>query len=99
MIIIEAWWSGTKPGTARGPSQATNHCHDRLCSGWRQPEGVGFRNERLHFEAVDYETKLWIDGKFVGEHKGGYDHFQFNIAPFLNKSTTHEISLVVWDPT
>jgi hypothetical protein len=53
----------------------------------------------LHFQAVDYYTKLWIDGKFAGEHKGGYDAFQFDITDFLNSGNTHEINMVVWDPS
>jgi ribosomal protein S17E len=53
----------------------------------------------LHFEAVDYETKVWVDGKYVGMHKGGYDHFQFDITGFLSKEQKHEIKIVVWDPT
>jgi hypothetical protein len=29
------------------------------------------RSVILHFEAVDWETTVWIDGKEVGKHKGG----------------------------
>ena len=53
----------------------------------------------LHFDAVDDYTKLWIDGNFVGDHKGGYDAFQFDIAPFLQSGKKHEIKLVVTDST
>lgn len=53
----------------------------------------------LHFDAVDWETKLWINGKKVGEHKGGSDPFSFNITPYLNKSGEQKIVISVWDPT
>jgi hypothetical protein len=53
----------------------------------------------LHFEAVDYVSKIWIDGKFVGDHKGGYDSFRFDITDALNTSDNHEISMVIWDPS
>lgn len=53
----------------------------------------------LHFDAVDDYTKLWIDGNFVGDHKGGYDAFQFDIAPFLQSGKKHEIKLIVTDST
>src|SRR5262245_42314651 len=29
----------------------------------------------LHFGAVDWETTVWINGKEVGTHRGGYDAF------------------------
>ncbi len=53
----------------------------------------------LHFDAVDWETKLWVNGKKVGEHKGGSDPFSFNITPYLNKSGEQQIVMSVWDPT
>lgn len=37
----------------------------------------------LHFGAVDYETKVWINGKNIGEHRGGYTSFSFDITKFL----------------
>lgn len=53
----------------------------------------------LHFDAVDWESRLWINGKKVGEHKGGSDPFSFNITPYLNKSGEQQIVMSVWDPT
>jgi hypothetical protein len=53
----------------------------------------------LHFDAVDWETRLWVNGKKVGEHRGGSDPFSFNITPFLNKSGNQQITVNVWDPT
>ncbi len=40
------------------------------------------RNGRvlLHFGAVDYECRVWINGKKVGAHKGGYASFRFDIT-------------------
>ena len=35
----------------------------------------------LHLGAVDYETEVYINGKSVGIHKGGYDPFSFDITP------------------
>ena len=34
----------------------------------------------LHFGAVDYECRVWINGKEVGAHKGGYASFRFDIT-------------------
>ncbi len=34
----------------------------------------------LHFGAVDYECRVWVNGKEAGSHKGGYVSFQFDIT-------------------
>ena len=34
----------------------------------------------LHFGAVDYTAKVWLDGQFLGRHDGGYTPFSFDIT-------------------
>lgn len=53
----------------------------------------------LHFGAVDWESTLYIDGKKVGNHKGGFDAFTFDISAFVKAGKTHELLLRVYDPT
>ncbi len=53
----------------------------------------------LHFEASDWETTLYIDGKKVGEHRGGYDPFSFDITPFVKPGKRCIVRVSVWDPT
>ena len=43
------------------------------------PAGGGKRL-LLHFGAVDWEAKVFVNGKPVGEHRGGYDAFTFDIT-------------------
>lgn len=38
----------------------------------------------LHFGAVDYECSVWIQGKFVGSHRGGHVPFEFDITDFVD---------------
>ena len=52
----------------------------------------------LHFDAVDHETTLVVNGKTVGSHTGGYLPFSFDIAPFL-VAGENEITLAVRDDT
>jgi len=59
---------------------------------WNEPRFI------LRFEAVDWETKVWVNGKYVGDHRGGYDHSAFDISPFLTKEGLQEIVVSVWDP-
>ncbi|MHC4642447.1 MAG: glycoside hydrolase family 2 protein, partial [Planctomycetota bacterium] len=53
----------------------------------------------LHFGAVDWDTTVWVNDKELGNHKGGYDAFSFDITDALKKSGSQEIVLSVWDPT
>ncbi len=53
----------------------------------------------LHFGAVDYESEVFINGKSLGVHKGGYDPFSFDISPYLTASGQQVIAVRVFDPT
>ncbi len=53
----------------------------------------------LNFEASDWETTVWIDGKEAGKHRGGYDPFTFDITEHLGDIKEHELLVCVWDPT
>jgi beta-galactosidase/beta-glucuronidase len=65
----------------------------RVPGDWRK------RRLMLNFEAVDWETTVWVNGNEVGTHRGGYDPFSFDITPFLKKRGDQEIVVAVWDPT
>ncbi|MCF1751073.1 glycoside hydrolase family 2 protein [Mariniradius sediminis] len=53
----------------------------------------------LHFGAVDWESEVFVNGKSVGIHQGGYDPFQFDITDFLLKGESQNIQVRVWDPS
>jgi hypothetical protein len=53
----------------------------------------------LNFEACDFETVAWVDGKEAGKHRGGYDPFTFDITTLLSGNKMHELIVCVWDPT
>jgi len=42
----------------------------------------------LHFGAVDYEARVWVDGAFVGSHRGGQTPFSFDITDNLDDSAS-----------
>ena len=39
----------------------------------------------LNFGAVDYETHVWLNGKYLGKHIGGFDSFHFDISDVLKE--------------
>jgi len=52
----------------------------------------------LHFGAVDYEATVFINGKLIGSHSGGYTGFTFDISDALY-SGENEIIVRVFDPS
>jgi len=52
----------------------------------------------LHFGAVDYEAEVFVNGKSVGIHQGGYNPFSFDITPYL-EAGEQELTVRVFDPT
>ena len=53
----------------------------------------------LHFGAVDFETTVWVNSKQVGQHRGGYDGFTFDLTDAINPLGENELVVAVWDPT
>ncbi len=45
-----------------------------------EPSG---RRTLLHFEGVDYEAKVWVNGKCAGSHTGGYARFSMDVTGYL----------------
>jgi beta-galactosidase/beta-glucuronidase len=53
----------------------------------------------LHFGAVDWRAEVWINGKSVGKHEGGYDPFTFDITAALKAKGDQDLTVAVWDPS
>jgi len=52
----------------------------------------------LHFGAVDWHARVWVNGTFVGEHRGGYSPFTFDITP-VARTGENELVLHAIDRT
>lgn len=52
----------------------------------------------IHFEAVDYETTVWVNGVEVGQHRGGHTPFSFDVTDALNDAE-NELVVRVYDAT
>lgn len=53
----------------------------------------------LHFGAVDYHARVFVNGSVVGEHRGGYGSFSFDITEALLPGAANELVVAVADPT
>ena len=65
----------------------------------RLPEG--FRHDRvlLHLGAVDQDCEVWVDGRHVGGHRGGYLPFALDVTDHLGEGVEHELVVRVRDVT
>jgi beta-galactosidase/beta-glucuronidase len=57
------------------------------------------RRVLLHLQAVDWESQVYVNGRPLGEHRGGYDAFSFDITDALKPSGDQELIVRVFDPT
>ncbi len=57
------------------------------------------KNALLHFGAVDWLCDVYVNGKKVGTHQGGYDPFTFDITTALKKGAQQQVTIRVWDPS
>jgi len=51
----------------------------------------------LHFGAVDYYCKIWVNQSYVGEHLGGHIGFQLDVSPFLKPGQVNRVIVYVED--
>lgn len=62
-------------------------------SGWRG------RRILLHFDAVDWESRVFVNGKELATHRGGYDAFTIDVTEALQDGGPQELVVGVHDPT
>ncbi|WP_199439817.1 LamG-like jellyroll fold domain-containing protein [Umezawaea beigongshangensis] len=65
-------------------------------AGWRIGSG---QRLRLNFGAVDHHARVWVNGRQVAEHVGGYTEFSADITDALRRSGQQEIVVAVTDTT
>ena len=64
-----------------------------LPAAWRRQRVM------LNFGGVDWRARVWVNGKEVGSHQGGYDRFSFDISGALKPSGSQTVVVSVDDPT
>src|SRR5439155_14906191 len=46
----------------------------------------------------NWEATVWLNGKKLGSHRGGYDGFSFDITDALKPNSPQELIVGVWNP-
>jgi beta-galactosidase/beta-glucuronidase len=95
-VPIRVPWTFEAPLSGIGLGGET---HERL--RYRRAFSVGddWRGSRvlLHFGAVDWRADVFLDGRRVGGHSGGYTHFCIDLGP-LEPGRAYELVVEVFDP-
>ena len=53
----------------------------------------------LHFGAVDWHAKVYLNKRLLGSHSGGYDGFNFLLPPGTLTASENELIVFVYDPS
>ncbi|WP_017718278.1 glycoside hydrolase family 2 protein [Kamptonema formosum] len=87
---IEVPFAPESPRSGIGDTGFHPHC-------WYEREfdlPVGEGRVLLHFGAVDYRARVWVNGQFIMEHEGGHTPFSADITAVLNENGPQEVT--VW---
>lgn len=84
-----------------GITDPADYEHVTYCRSFTIPEAWEGKDIILHFGAVDYECKIYINDIYQGHHEGGNTPFSFNITPSLRAGLATEqlIRVEVYDFT
>ncbi|MFA5147976.1 MAG: glycoside hydrolase family 2 TIM barrel-domain containing protein [Candidatus Omnitrophota bacterium] len=59
------------------------------------PADAAGKYVKLMFEAANYFTDVWVNGKWVGCHEGGYTPFAFDVSQYLNYGKDNVVAVRV----
>jgi beta-galactosidase/beta-glucuronidase len=76
---------------------------DRVASVWYRrsmdiPAAWSGRRVLLHFQAVDYESTVWVNGTEVGRHKGGFTPFSCDLTGVVRPGEKATVVVRARDP-
>ncbi|MBE7175177.1 MAG: glycoside hydrolase family 2 [Mucilaginibacter polytrichastri] len=110
---VAAALNPAKPAAFGGKSEKIRvpYCPESVLSGIKRkqeinmwyrrdftlPAGWSGKSVILHFDAVDHDATVFVNGQKAGNHAGGYDGFSFDITPLLKKGE-NEIIVAAHDP-
>ncbi|MEU6713501.1 sugar-binding domain-containing protein [Nonomuraea sp. NPDC046802] len=64
----------------------------------RVPEEWAGQRVLLHFQAVDHDATVWVDGVEAGRHRGGFTTFSCDLADAADPAHTYTVVVRARDP-
>ncbi|MEU7701663.1 LamG-like jellyroll fold domain-containing protein [Streptomyces sp. NPDC039028] len=64
---------------------------------WKVGTGGTKNRLKLNFGAVDYQARVWVNGKQVAEHTGGYNAFSADVTDAVKGTGPQEVVVAVTD--
>lgn len=91
-VSIPHTWNRVGSYTVGPPADADT----RRGNGWYRlnidlPKNIKERRQFLQFDAVSIVAEVWVNGVRVGEHRGAYQRFRFDITDKLHPGATNLI--------
>ncbi len=62
------------------------------------PDSLTTRFARLNFLAVNYVADVWLNGRYLGYHEGGYTPFSFDVTGIVRTDTLNVLAVRVDNP-
>ncbi len=75
-----------------------HHEHSWYRRTFTIPSSWSRRRVLLHFGAVDWRATVWVNGRQIGTHRGGYDPFSMDITTALRAAGVQELVVGVDAP-
>lgn len=82
--------AGAEEGLASAEDAATSTASAGAAVNWRL-------RPFLCFGAVDWNAKVWVNGRFAAEHDGGYTPFEVDLSGYLQPGQPAALTVRVWD--
>lgn len=108
--LNESWFSSPKfemkinvPFAFQAPLSGINDpsFHDYVWyhRQFQLPQDFANQTILLHFQAVDYECRVYVNGVFVGHHIGGTAPFHFDVTKYVAFDSQNDVVVYVYDPS
>ncbi len=99
-ISNQGWENVTVPHTWNAKDVLTEGTQYRQGIGWyrtafQTPTDAIQRRVFIRFEGVSLVADVFLNGTYLGKHKGGYSAFCFEITPYLRQGEVNRLSVKV----
>ncbi len=98
LLEVPAAWAAEDAGSGQRHARGLPGMEESATSVTAPGANVTWRvRPFLCFGAVDWSAKVWINGRFVGEHVGGYTPFELDISRYVRPGKPVTLTVRAYD--